>query len=75
MKVSPLAFPVQPIAVVLCHGWEKAQSVFDLLEKIPAAQSLHPAIVLVGEKDEAKTVKLQRNCECCFSMPKIKHVL
>ncbi|KAJ8407914.1 hypothetical protein AAFF_G00269580 [Aldrovandia affinis] len=59
-----------PIAVILCHGWEKAQHVFDLLEEIPAARSLHPMIVLVGhEKDEAKNVKIQRNCQLLVTTP------
>ncbi|KAJ8343367.1 hypothetical protein SKAU_G00306960, partial [Synaphobranchus kaupii] len=59
-----------PIVVILCHGWEKAQRVFDLLEDIPAAGSLHPTIVLVGkEKDEAKAVKIQRNCQMLVTTP------
>ncbi|XP_064168547.1 putative ATP-dependent RNA helicase TDRD12 isoform X2 [Anguilla rostrata] len=66
---SSLTSRTGPIAVILCHGWEKAQCVFDLLEDTPAAESLHPMIVLVGEKDEAKGVKIQRNCQVLVTTP------
>ena len=63
MKSSPCVCPLQPVVVILCPGWEKAQRVFELLEDIPAAAALRPTIVLVGEMDQAKSVKIQRNCE------------
>ncbi|XP_061078515.1 putative ATP-dependent RNA helicase TDRD12 [Conger conger] len=66
---STLTSRTGPVAVILCHGWEKAQRVFDLLEDIPAAEALHPMIVLVGEKDEAKSVKIQRNCQVLVTTP------
>lgn len=55
---------VQPIAVLLCPGWEKVQVVYDLLEESKVAQILHPLIVLLGAgKDEAKAIKIPKNCE------------
>lgn len=54
----------QPIAVLLCPGWEKVQVVFDLLEDLKVSQTLHPVIVQLGTgKDEAKAVKIPKNCE------------
>lgn len=50
--------------MLLCPGWEKVQAVYDLLEEIKVAQILHPLIVLLGVgKDEAKAVKIPKNCE------------
>lgn len=55
---------MQPIAVLLCPGWEKAQIIYNLLEESKVSQTLHPIIVLVGiGKDEAKAVKFPKNCE------------
>ncbi|KAJ8248978.1 hypothetical protein GJAV_G00229830 [Gymnothorax javanicus] len=66
---STLTSRTGPIAVILCHGWEKAQCVFDILEDMPAAESLHPMMTLVGEKDEAQSVKIQRNCQVLVTTP------
>lgn len=55
---------VQPIAVLLCPGWEKVQAVYDLLEEMKVAPTLHPIIVVLGVgKDEAKAVRIPKNCE------------
>lgn len=55
---------VQPIAVLLCPGWEKIQAVYDLLEEMRVIQSLHPVTVLLGiGKDEPKAVRIPKNCE------------
>lgn len=55
---------VQPVAVLLCPGWEKVQAVHDLLEEIKVAPTLHPTVVLLGVgRDEAKAVKIPKNCE------------
>ena len=57
-------FCVQPIAVLLCPGWQKVQVVYDLLEESRIAQNLHPLVMLLGVgKDEAKTVRIPKNCE------------
>ncbi|XP_036391490.1 putative ATP-dependent RNA helicase TDRD12 [Megalops cyprinoides] len=59
-----------PIAVILCQGWEKAQHVFDLLEDSPATKAFSPMIVLVGlGKDEAKSIKIERNCQVLVTTP------
>lgn len=50
--------------MLLCPGWEKVQAVYDLLEEIKVAPTLHPVIVLLGlGKDEAKAVRIPKNCE------------
>ncbi|XP_035986741.1 putative ATP-dependent RNA helicase TDRD12 isoform X1 [Fundulus heteroclitus] len=59
-----------PIAVLLCPGWQKAQAVCDLLEESKVSQKLHPVIVLVGiGKDEAKAVKIPKNCRLLVTTP------
>ncbi|XP_068458572.1 putative ATP-dependent RNA helicase TDRD12 isoform X2 [Clinocottus analis] len=59
-----------PVAVLLCPGWEKAQVVYDLLEETRAASPLHPAIVLLGVgKDEAKAVRIPKNCLLLVTTP------
>ncbi|XP_054607684.2 putative ATP-dependent RNA helicase TDRD12 isoform X2 [Nothobranchius furzeri] len=59
-----------PIAVLLCSGWEKAQAVYDLLEEAKLSQSLCPVIVLLGVgKDEAKAVKIPKNCLLLVTTP------
>lgn len=56
---------LQPVAVILCPGWEKVQTVLELLEDSRATQNLHPTSVLLGmDQDEPKKFKIQRNCEC-----------
>lgn len=55
---------MQPLAVLLCPGWEKVQLVYELLEDTRAAATLHPATALLGVgKDKAKTFKMPKNCE------------
>uniref|UniRef100_A0A3Q3J0H7 RNA helicase n=1 Tax=Monopterus albus TaxID=43700 RepID=A0A3Q3J0H7_MONAL len=59
-----------PIAVLLCPGWEKAQMLYDLLEEIKVTHVLHPVIVLLGVgKDEAKSVKIPKNCLLLVTTP------
>uniref|UniRef100_A0A3Q1I994 RNA helicase n=1 Tax=Anabas testudineus TaxID=64144 RepID=A0A3Q1I994_ANATE len=67
---SSLTSSTGPIAVLLCPGWEKVQAVYDLLEEIKVAQILHPLIVLLGVgKDEAKAVKIPKNCLLLVTTP------
>ncbi|MCJ8736009.1 hypothetical protein PDJAM_G00254050 [Pangasius djambal] len=59
-----------PIAVIVCPGWEKVESVLELLEESQAAVNLHPAAVLVGiGKNEAKQTKIQNNCQLVVTTP------
>ncbi|XP_008302968.1 putative ATP-dependent RNA helicase TDRD12 [Stegastes partitus] len=59
-----------PIAVLLCPGWEKVQVVYDLLEECNVAHSLHPISMLLGVgKDEAKAVKIPKNCLLLVTTP------
>ncbi|CAJ1055897.1 uncharacterized protein tdrd12 isoform X4 [Xyrichtys novacula] len=59
-----------PLAVLLCPGWEKVQAVYDLLEEIKVTQTLHPVVVLLGVgEDEAKTVKIPKNCLLLVTTP------
>ncbi|XP_032378783.1 putative ATP-dependent RNA helicase TDRD12 [Etheostoma spectabile] len=59
-----------PIAVLLCPGWEKAQAVYDLLDEIKATRVLHPSILLLGVgKDEAKDVRIPKNCLVLVTTP------
>ncbi|XP_041693840.1 putative ATP-dependent RNA helicase TDRD12 isoform X2 [Coregonus clupeaformis] len=67
---SALSSRTGPIAVILCPGWEKAQTVIDLLEESQTAQVLNPMVILVGlGKDEAKTVKIHNNCQVVVTTP------
>ncbi|KAM9854853.1 putative ATP-dependent RNA helicase TDRD12 [Aulostomus maculatus] len=59
-----------PIAVLLCPGWEKVQTVYDLLEESKVSHTLHPTIVLLGVgKDEAKDFKIPKNCLLLVTTP------
>ncbi|XP_045892826.1 putative ATP-dependent RNA helicase TDRD12 isoform X2 [Micropterus dolomieu] len=59
-----------PIAVLLCPGWEKVQAVYDQLEELKVNTTLHPLIVLLGVgKDEAKAVRIPKNCLLMVSTP------
>ncbi|XP_053175396.1 putative ATP-dependent RNA helicase TDRD12 [Scomber japonicus] len=59
-----------PVAVLLCPGWEKVQTVFDLLEETRLIQTLHPAIALLGVgKDEPKSVRIPKNCLLLVTTP------
>ncbi|XP_071316534.1 putative ATP-dependent RNA helicase TDRD12 isoform X3 [Trachinotus anak] len=67
---SSLTSSSGPIAVLLCPGWEKVQAVYDLLEESKLTQTLHPVIVLLGARnDEAKTVKIPKNCLLLVTTP------
>ncbi|KAM7003443.1 putative ATP-dependent RNA helicase TDRD12 [Tautogolabrus adspersus] len=59
-----------PIAVLLCPGWEKVQAVYDLLDETKVAQTLHPFVVLLGVgKDEAKSIRIPKNCLLLVTTP------
>ncbi|XP_067446784.1 putative ATP-dependent RNA helicase TDRD12 isoform X3 [Thunnus thynnus] len=59
-----------PVAVVLCPGWEKVQTVYDLLEDSKVSQTLHPVTVLLGAgKDEAKSIRIPKNCLLLVTTP------
>ncbi|KAF7646318.1 hypothetical protein LDENG_00189920, partial [Lucifuga dentata] len=59
-----------PVAVLLCPGWEKVQEVYELLKESHVTQVLHPITVLLGVgKDEAKTVKIPKNCLLLVTTP------
>ncbi|XP_019712491.1 putative ATP-dependent RNA helicase TDRD12 isoform X2 [Hippocampus comes] len=61
---------VGPVAVVLCPGWEKVQLVCDLLEDIKVTRRLNPTCVLIGgAKDEAKGVKIPKDCLLLVTTP------
>uniref|UniRef100_A0A3B4WLS7 RNA helicase n=1 Tax=Seriola lalandi dorsalis TaxID=1841481 RepID=A0A3B4WLS7_SERLL len=67
---SSLTSSSGPIAVLLCPGWEKVQSVYDLLEESKLAHTLHPVIVLLGAgADGAKTVRIPKNCLLLVTTP------
>lgn len=68
--VSSLAARTGPVAVILCPGWEKVQTVLELLEDSRATHSLHPTSVLLGvDQDEPKKFKIQRNCQLLVTTP------
>ncbi|KAG8012434.1 Pre-mRNA-processing ATP-dependent RNA helicase PRP5, partial [Nibea albiflora] len=61
---------VGPIAVLLCPGWEKVQVVCDALEDMKVAPTLNPVSVLLGVgKDEAKAVRISKNCLLLVTTP------
>ncbi|CAB1459642.1 unnamed protein product [Pleuronectes platessa] len=67
---SSLTSSTGPIAVLLCPGWEKVQQVYDLLEDFKISQVLHPIVLLLGVgKDEAKTVRIPKNCMLLVTTP------
>ncbi len=50
--------------MILCPGWEKVQTVLELLEDSKATYNLHPTSVLLGvDQEEPKKFKVQRNCK------------
>ncbi|XP_026095350.1 putative ATP-dependent RNA helicase TDRD12 [Carassius auratus] len=68
--VSSLAARNGPIAVILCPGWEKVQTVLELLEDSKATYNLHPTSVLLGvDQEEPKKFKIQRNCQLLVTTP------
>nr|XP_057931259.1 putative ATP-dependent RNA helicase TDRD12 isoform X2 [Doryrhamphus excisus] len=59
-----------PVGVLLCPGWEKVQLVCDLLEESKVSQSLNPISILLGTgKNEAKDVKIPKNCLLLVTTP------
>uniref|UniRef100_A0A8C4GVY8 RNA helicase n=1 Tax=Dicentrarchus labrax TaxID=13489 RepID=A0A8C4GVY8_DICLA len=67
---TPLTSSAGPLAVLLCPGWEKVQAVYDLLEELKVVPALHPAVVLLGiHKDEAKAVRIPKNCLLVVTTP------
>lgn len=53
--------------MILCPGWEKVQTVLELLEDSKATNNLHPTSVLLGvDQEEPKKFKIPRNCEICL---------
>ncbi|XP_051739490.1 putative ATP-dependent RNA helicase TDRD12 isoform X1 [Ctenopharyngodon idella] len=67
---SSLAARTGPVAVILCPGWEKVQTVLEFLEDSRATQNLHPTSVLLGmDQDEPKKFKIQRNCQLLVTTP------
>ncbi|XP_046889459.1 putative ATP-dependent RNA helicase TDRD12 [Hypomesus transpacificus] len=67
---SSLSARSGPLAVILCPGWGKAQTVYDRLEESHSLQSLHPTVVLVGQaRDEAKAVHIPKNCLVVVTTP------
>lgn len=59
---------MQPLAVVVCPGWKKAQLIFEVLgDYNTSSRPLHPVLLTIGlHKDEAKSMKLPRSCEHAF---------
>lgn len=59
---------LQPLAVIVCPGWKKAQFIFELLEDYStSSRPLHPMLLTIGlHKDEAKNMKLPRGCKHPF---------
>ncbi|XP_034443256.1 putative ATP-dependent RNA helicase TDRD12 [Hippoglossus hippoglossus] len=67
---SSLTSSTGPIAVLLCPGWEKVQQVYDLLEDFKITHMLHPIVLLLGVgKDEAKTIRIPKNCLLLVTTP------
>ncbi|KAK2834813.1 hypothetical protein Q7C36_015514 [Tachysurus vachellii] len=67
---SALTAHTGPIAVIVCPGWEKVESVLELLKESRAAVNLHPAAVLVGlSENEAKQTKIPNNCQLLVTTP------
>ncbi|XP_047675813.1 putative ATP-dependent RNA helicase TDRD12 isoform X2 [Tachysurus fulvidraco] len=67
---SALTAHTGPIAVIVCPGWEKVESVLELLKESRAAVNLHPSAVLVGiSENEAKQTKIPNNCQLLVTTP------
>ncbi|NXP39177.1 DBP2 helicase, partial [Leiothrix lutea] len=59
-----------PQALILCPGWKKAQLVFDLLKTYrKGCRSLHPMLIILGEKKEAASQVEIRGCEVVVTTP------
>ncbi|XP_068017802.1 putative ATP-dependent RNA helicase TDRD12 isoform X2 [Melanerpes formicivorus] len=58
-----------PLALILCPGWKKAQLVFELLKTYgTCSRWLHPMLVILGQNEEAGSVKIQ-GCEVIVTTP------
>ncbi|XP_013884583.1 putative ATP-dependent RNA helicase TDRD12 isoform X2 [Austrofundulus limnaeus] len=67
---TSLTYSLGPIAVLLCPGWERAQVVYDLLEESKVSKTLRPVISVLGTgKNEAKAVKIPKNCLLLVTTP------
>ncbi|XP_034077670.1 putative ATP-dependent RNA helicase TDRD12 [Gymnodraco acuticeps] len=59
-----------PMAVLLCPGWEKVMVMMELLEEMKLKSVLHPYTLLLGVgKDEAKAVRIPKNCLLLVTTP------
>lgn len=60
-----ICLSLQPLAVIVCPGWKKAQFIFELLGDYGvSSRPLHPMLLTIGlHKDEAKNMKLPRGCK------------
>ena len=67
-KLYWICLSLQPLAVIVCPGWKKAQFIFELLGDYSAScRPLHPVLLTIGlHKDEAKNMKLPRGCKQPF---------
>ncbi|KAF3855308.1 hypothetical protein F7725_023363 [Dissostichus mawsoni] len=59
-----------PMAVLLCPGWEKVMVMMELLEEMKLKSVLQPYTLLLGVgKDEAKAVRIPKNCLLLVTTP------
>ncbi|XP_078524388.1 putative ATP-dependent RNA helicase TDRD12 isoform X2 [Lissotriton helveticus] len=60
-----------PLVLIICHGWKKAQYVFEVVEMYGRCiKPLNPMLILTGlNKEEAKNVTLRRGCDVIVSTP------
>ncbi|KAM3609762.1 uncharacterized protein V6R79_019935 [Siganus canaliculatus] len=88
---ASLSCSTGPVAVLLCPGWEKVQLVYELLEQVKVAPTLHPTIALLGVgKDEAEAARIPKSClllvttpfslvrllnHCCFLFLRLYHLV
>lgn len=64
MCVSPCRGVHQPLAVLLCPGWEKVLLLSELLEEMQVNHRLHATAVLLGlGEDEVQAFRIPKNCE------------
>ncbi|KAL8194880.1 UNVERIFIED_CONTAM: hypothetical protein K2H54_037528, partial [Gekko kuhli] len=61
----------EPVALIICPGWKKAEQVFELLEIYTrCSRPLHPQLLLLGlNKEEIKNMKLPKGCEVIITTP------
>ncbi|NWR48144.1 DBP2 helicase, partial [Regulus satrapa] len=61
---------VCPLALILCHGWKKAQLVFDLLKTYrKGCRCFHPKLIILGQNKEAASQVEIRGCEVVVTTP------